>query len=87
VQIVFRLFGENGSFGISVRDNGQGIQEKDMERIFEKFERVNLDKKSHGYGIGLSYVKQIMEMHGGRIDVRSEFGKWSEFTLRIPRMS
>lgn len=87
VQIVFRLFLENGLFGISVRDNGQGIQEKDLERIFEKFERANLDKNSPGYGIGLSYVKQIMEMHGGSIDVKSEFGKWSEFTLRLPRIS
>jgi len=87
VQIVFRLFEENGSFGISVRDNGQGIQEKDLERIFEKFERANLDKKSPGYGIGLSYVKQIMEMHVGNIDVRSEFGKWSEFTLHFPQRS
>ncbi|HEY5499282.1 MAG TPA: HAMP domain-containing sensor histidine kinase [Bacteroidales bacterium] len=87
VQIIFRLFEENGSFGISVRDNGQGIHEKDLKRIFEKFERANLDKKSPGYGIGLSYVKQIMEMHVGSIDVRSEFGKWSEFTLHIPRMS
>jgi len=85
VQLVFRLFEEKDSFGISVRDNGQGIQEKDFERIFVKFERANLDKKSPGYGIGLSYVKQIMEMHGGGIGVRSVFGKWSEFTLRIPR--
>ncbi len=86
VQLDFRLFEEKDYFGISVRDNGQGIQKKDLERIFVKFERANLDKKSPGYGIGLSYVKQIMEMHGGGICVASEFGKWSEFTLRIPRV-
>jgi two-component system, OmpR family, phosphate regulon sensor histidine kinase PhoR len=85
VQIIFRLFEEDGSFCISVRDNGQGIQEKDFQRIFQKFERASSDKKSHGYGIGLSYVKQIVEMHGGTISVGSEWGKWSDFVIRIPQ--
>jgi len=84
VQIVFRLFEEADWLVISVWDNGLGIQNKDLERIFEKFERANMDKKSHGYGIGLSYVKHIIEMHGGSIHVNSELGKWSEFKLRIP---
>jgi len=86
VQILSRLFETEDTIYISIRDNGLGIHEKDLERIFEKFERANSDKKSHGYGIGLSYVKQIIEMHGGKIDVKSELGLWSEFTIQIPRI-
>lgn len=85
VRIIFRIFEEDGSFCIAVRDNGQGIHEEDLQRIFQKFERANIDKKSHGYGIGLSYVKQIVEMHDGTIGAKSEWGKWSEFVIRIPR--
>ncbi|HET9570965.1 MAG TPA: HAMP domain-containing sensor histidine kinase [Bacteroidales bacterium] len=87
VQILYILLETEESFVISVKDNGQGIQEKDRERIFEKFERANSDKISHGYGIGLFYVKQIVKLHGGTINVRSEWGKWSEFSIRLPRMN
>lgn len=86
VQIIIHLFETEDTFDISVRDNGLGIQEKDLERIFEKFERANTDKKSHGYGIGLSYVKQIIKMHGGMIHAKSEFGMGSEFTIQIPKL-
>lgn len=85
VLLVFRVFEVDGALGIAVRDNGQGIQEKDLERIFEKFERANSDKKSQGFGIGLSYVRQIMDMHGGSVTVSSKWGEWSEFTLRFPK--
>jgi|WetSurMetagenome_2_1015567.scaffolds.fasta_scaffold112174_2 two-component system, OmpR family, phosphate regulon sensor histidine kinase PhoR len=86
VLILSRLFETEDSIGISIRDNGLGIHEKDFDRIFEKFERANPDKKSHGYGIGLSYVRQIIEMHGGTIDVKSVLGLWSEFTILIPKI-
>ncbi len=85
-QILVHLFETEDKIGISIKDNGQGIQEKDLGRIFNKFERANSDKKSHGYGIGLSYVKQIIEMHGGTIEVKSELGVGSIFTILIPRI-
>lgn len=85
VQISYNLFESEGVFGISVIDNGQGIHDKDRERIFEKFERANSDTKSKGHGIGLSYVRQIVEMHGGTINVQSEWGIGSEFSIRFPR--
>lgn len=84
-QVLMRIFNIENSIGISIRDNGLGIHEKDMERIFQKFERANPNKTSHGYGIGLSYVRQIIEMHGGTIEVKSELGMWSEFTILIPQ--
>lgn len=85
VQILLSLRESDDTIVLSVRDNGFGIHEKDLGRIFEKFERANIDKKLHGYGIGLSYVKQIIEMHGGVIQVKSEYGAWSEFTIQIPK--
>jgi two-component system, OmpR family, phosphate regulon sensor histidine kinase PhoR len=86
VQVIIRLFETEDVIGISIKDNGLGISEKDLERIFEKFERANSEKQSHGYGIGLSYVRQITEMHGGTIGVKSESGLWSEFTIQIPKI-
>lgn len=84
VRIELHICNEQGSTCISVRDDGIGISEADLVRIFNKFERVNSDKKIHGYGIGLSYIKQIVEKHFGTVTVRSELGKWSEFIIRFP---
>lgn len=85
VRIEIRLFEKQGAVCVSVGDDGRGISENDLGRIFEKFERVNVDKNMHGYGIGLSYVKQIVEKHGGTITVHSELGKGSEFMIRLPQ--
>jgi two-component system, OmpR family, phosphate regulon sensor histidine kinase PhoR len=85
VNILIHLFEEAGAACISVRDDGLGISEDDQKLIFLKFERVNADRKVHGYGIGLSYVKQIVEKHGGHISVQSERGKGSEFIIRLPQ--
>jgi two-component system, OmpR family, phosphate regulon sensor histidine kinase PhoR len=85
VDIKVKISEENDSVYISVQDNGSGIKEEDLGKIFEKFARVGTDKKAHGYGIGLSYVKQIIEKHNGKLSVKSEFGKGSEFIIQLPR--
>jgi signal transduction histidine kinase len=85
VRLDIRLFREVGAVCITVRDDGIGIDDKNQERIFKKFERVFADEKKHGYGIGLSYVKQIVEKHGGKISLISELDKGSEFTIRLPQ--
>jgi two-component system, OmpR family, phosphate regulon sensor histidine kinase PhoR len=85
VSIAIRLFEEAGATCISIRDDGDGIQESNLVRIFQKFERANTEKKLHGYGIGLSYVKQIVEKHGGEIAVQSVLGTGSEFIIRLPQ--
>jgi len=77
-------WGENKNENIiSVKDNGKGIEEKYLDRIFEPFERIAQDQK--GTGIGLSIVKNIVERHGGRIWVESKFGEGSTFYFTIPK--
>jgi len=71
---------------ISVKDNGIGIEEKNLDMIFDRFKQVDksLSKNSEGTGIGLSLVKSIVELHGGSIYAQSEFGKGSKFTVNLP---
>ena len=71
---------------VSVTDNGIGIDKKDQEQVFEAFYRVdNLEaREKGGAGLGLTIAKQIVEMHGGRIWVESEYGKGSKFTFTLP---
>ena len=84
-RIEIGQWGEDAEYGrpiFYVRDNGVGIQAEHHERIFGLFNK--LDIKSDGTGIGLSIVKRIIEVHGGRIWVQSEFGKGTTFFFTLP---
>jgi signal transduction histidine kinase/DNA-binding response OmpR family regulator len=71
---------------IRVKDNGCGIQAKDLPFIFDRFYRAATpeNKQVEGSGLGLAIVKPIVEMHGGTIDVKSEYGKGSCFSISFP---
>ncbi|WP_291635657.1 ATP-binding protein [Clostridium sp.] len=71
---------------ISVKDNGIGIEEKDLDIIFDRFKQVDksLSRNTEGTGIGLSLVKSIVTLHGGSIYAESEYGKGSKFTVLLP---
>ncbi len=73
---------------LKVSDTGYGIPEEDLERIFEKFYRVkNEDTRGiSGTGLGLAIVKSIVEAHNGTIEVESELGKGTTFTVFLPVM-
>lgn len=77
-----------GEVAIAVADRGQGIEAADLPRVFEPFYRGRqaTEAQIEGSGLGLSLVKHTAEAHGGRIDVESEAGKGSIFTLRIPAL-
>lgn len=71
---------------VSVVDTGIGIPEGEKEKIFDRFYRVDASRGvTVGSGLGLSIVRTIVEAHGGRIDVESDIGRGSAFTVRIPK--
>lgn len=77
---------EDGYVNISFTDHGVGINKDDQNRIFEKFTRISneLSDTVSGTGLGLFWVKHIVEKHGGQIKVRSKQGKGSRFIVRLP---
>ncbi|MDD3022769.1 MAG: ATP-binding protein [Syntrophomonadaceae bacterium] len=72
---------------VSVADKGEGIPEKDLPRIFERFYRVDKtrSKKTGGTGLGLSIVKHLVENHGGQVGVKSQLGQGSVFYFILPK--
>jgi signal transduction histidine kinase len=86
-QIHLSLLDEDGTAVIRVRDNGSGIPHHMLESIFELFVQSDdsLDRSGGGLGIGLTLVKKLVELHGGRITAHSQgAGQGSEFVIRLP---
>lgn len=83
VKIVISAEQDNHFLRISVSDNGWGISQKNLKKIFDPFFQVNQEHHSQkkGYGIGLTQAKYIVEEHGGKIQVRSEFKKGKSYWL------
>lgn len=82
--------GRGGEAVIRVRDTGRGIEPRAIKNLFDLFYQAdqNLDRAEGGLGIGLSLVKQLVEMHGGSVDANSAGqGKGSEFTIRLPLLT
>jgi len=85
-EVTVSAFSGDGYVRIAVRDQGIGMDREEVKRIFQKFYRTRKAEESGeaGTGIGLSIVQQIVERHGGRIDVTSQPGSGSCFTLVMP---
>lgn len=71
--------------GVVVQDFGIGMTPDQLDRIFERFYRADAGGKIPGTGLGMSLVKEIMQILGGRVDVKSEYGRGSEVTLWLPQ--
>lgn len=84
-EIRIKLFSSGKSVGFSVIDQGQGIPKKAFKNIFKKFYRVenSITSTVKGHGLGLSIVKNLVELNGGEITVKSELGKGSEFSIHF----
>jgi len=85
-EVTVTARGEQGQVRIAVQDQGIGMDQKEVKQIFHKFYRTKKAEESGeaGTGIGLSIVQQIVEQHGGQIDVASHPGEGSCFTLVLP---
>jgi len=85
-QIIIRTSNYSSGCLVEVIDNGIGIGREHQKRVFQKFYRVPTGNVHDvkGFGLGLSYVKKIVEAHGGEITLRSELGKGCAFKVHIP---
>jgi signal transduction histidine kinase len=84
-DIVVELTDEGAHLVLSVRDSGIGIPPSEVEAVFERFRRgSNVAGRFGGTGIGLAGVRQIVEQHGGSVEVTSALGTGSTFTVRLP---
>ncbi|WP_462222482.1 sensor histidine kinase [Ferruginibacter sp.] len=86
-QINIATYTEGHDCCIAVKDNGIGISEENQKKIFNRFFRVTEGElhTTKGFGLGLNFVKKIVEEHGGKIDVKSEPGNGSTFIIKIPQ--
>ncbi|WFO18142.1 ATP-binding protein [Cellulophaga baltica 4] len=85
-EIYLKAFIKNKKLFIRIEDNGEGISVKEQRYIFQKYYRV-FDENLHkvkGYGLGLSYVKNVIKNHGGKITLQSELGKGTIVVIELP---
>jgi two-component system phosphate regulon sensor histidine kinase PhoR len=90
IKIEIKTWDTDKNVLLKVRDNGIGISKEEQQVIFDKFGRAAIHEKNRkggvsGFGLGLNYVDQVMQAHGGKVTVASEKDKFSEFTLYIPK--
>lgn len=85
-EIRVRAEGTKKGVRITVEDNGIGLRPAEMKRVFDKYYRVARGNVQDvkGFGLGLSYVKRIVQAHGGKVRVRSEAGRGSAFEVDLP---
>src|SRR5262249_55217868 len=79
-EITIQASNENDSVCLSLIDTGKGIPQEAMGKIFQPF----FSTRTGGHGLGLPTTRKIVEAHGGSIDVQSELGRGTKFTIRLP---
>jgi two-component system phosphate regulon sensor histidine kinase PhoR len=86
VDIFIKTWNSSNHLYLSIRDTGAGIKKEDLKKVFEKFYRVHTGNLHDvkGFGLGLAYVKNILVLHNADISVESEYGKGTEFKIKLP---
>lgn len=85
-EVIINSFRDGNQWIIKIKDSGIGIDKKDLTKVFDRFYRADNSrtKETGGTGLGLSIVNTIMKLHGGRVIIDSEYGKWTEVSLVLP---
>jgi two-component system phosphate regulon sensor histidine kinase PhoR len=86
LDIYLKTWNDNEFLYLSICDTGLGIKKENLKKVFEKFYRVHTGNVHDvkGFGLGLAYVKKIVDLHKGEIHVESEYGKGTTFTIKLP---
>lgn len=88
-NITISLFSDKNKVKMIIRNTGEGIEPEHLERIFERFYRVDSsrDRETGGYGLGLSIARSIVKQHKGKIYAKSKVGEFTSFIVEIPQQS
>lgn len=86
LDIYMKTWNEADRLMLSIRDTGMGIKKENLRKIFDKFYRVHTGNRhdAKGFGLGLAYVKKIVDLHKGEIKVDSDYGKGTNFIISLP---
>ncbi len=86
IDIYLKTWNDSQHLYLSVRDTGIGMKKDDLKKIFDKFYRVHTGNVHDvkGFGLGLAYVKKVIDLHDGEIKVESIYGKGTTFTIKLP---
>ncbi len=87
--VTIRAYRDNNDVCIAVEDTGIGIAEKDLDTVFERFRQVDgsFSRRAEGTGLGLSITRLLVDMHKGKLTVRSKLGEGSTFTVHLPAVA
>ncbi|MCB4790363.1 MAG: GAF domain-containing protein [Elusimicrobia bacterium] len=86
-KVEVKAYENAGFFGLAIKDNGPGIPSEERTKIFDKFYQIeeNFTGQVEGAGLGLNFVKKIIEAHGGKVGVDSQIGNGSTFYFLLPK--
>jgi len=86
LMLMIRTLNAGDNIQIIIEDNGMGVKKESLKKIFDRFYRVHTGNRHDvkGFGLGLTYVKQIITELDGTIKAESEFGKGTKFIISLP---
>lgn len=84
-RIEIKMKESKNNVKVSVRDYGQGIKKEDIKKLFKEEYLGKYSEERGGAGVGLTLVKHIVKKHNGKINVKSDYGKWTEFIIMLPK--